>query len=417
MTPILYYNARLLDPGTGRDQPGALVTADGVIQSVTETAPSGDFDTKIDCGGRILCPGFIDMRAHAVQVDAALAGGITTVILQADQKTLIDNDAAVERIRARARALGTINVYPMGAATKGMHGDQMVEVGLMQSSGAIAFGDTRKSIVSNRVMRRLLDYTQQFDALVCDVPQDADLAGDGLVHEGEIATRLGLPPIPVAAELIALERGIRLVELTGGRLHFPLISSAQGVDIVRAAKARGLAVSAGISPPYLHLNDNALEGYRTFAKLSPPLRSEEDRLALIEGLADGTIDVIVSDHDPQSSDGKRQPFDQAATGLLGFESLLALCINLVQAGHISLERVIDALTAQPAKLLGLKSGTLTEGSPADLVVFDPNKPWRLDRMDLRTTQDNVAFDLLPVQGKVWKTIVDGHIVFEEAQYA
>ncbi len=406
-----YTNARLIDPATGLDTKGSLIVKDGKIAEFGPTVTVKGDATVTDCKGRVLCPGFIDMRAHSVDADAALAGGITTVILQPDQTTLIDSDPVVERIRRRAEDTHTVNVYPMGAATRGMEGMELAEIGQMKASGAVAFTDCRKPVSSSQVMRRLMEYASYFGAVIVQFPQDEGLANGGIAHEGEIATRLGFAGIPAMAEVIQIERDARLSEMTGTPIHFALISSREGVEAIRAAKARGVKVTCSTAPHYLHLNDNAMEGYRTFAKVSPPLRSEEDRLALIEGIADGTIDTVVSDHDPKSEDVKRLPFGQAAAGIVGFETLLALSLGPVHAGKIDLITMLKALTATPAELLGVPGGKLEAGAPADLVIFDPDKPWRIDREAFRASAKNTPFDTLPVQGQVWQTIVGGKTLF------
>ncbi|TNE60732.1 MAG: dihydroorotase [Alphaproteobacteria bacterium] len=403
----LYVNARLIDPATGMDEKGCLLTEGGVITAIGASLDAPEGAELVDCKGRVLAPGFIDMRAHRVDSASAAAGGITTVILQPDQTTVIDTDAVVERIRRRSDDTDTVRVYPMGAATRGMEGRQLAEIGQMQESGAVGFTDCRHAVSDSRVMRRLMEYATYFDALIVQFAEDRSLADGGEANEGEVATRLGLAGIPAAAEAIQIERDVRLAELTGARLHFALISSREGVEAIRAAKKRGVKISCSTAPHYLHLNDNALEGYRTFARLSPPLRTEEDRLALIAAVADGTIDTLVSDHDPRSEDVKRLPFGQAAPGIVGFETLLGLALAPMHAGKMDLMTVLKALTATPAKLLGLETGRLAAGAPADLVVFDPGKPWRIDREQFLSSARNTPFDTLPVQGKVWRTVVGG----------
>ncbi len=409
-----YTNARIIDPATNHDAIGTLVVSGNLIEGYGADIDTSDVSETIDCGGKILCPGFIDMRAHAVDAASALAGGITTIILQPDQTTTIDTDAVVERIRHRSVDSQIVSVYPMGTATQGMKGRQIAEIGQMQQSGAVGFTDCNHAVADAQVMRRLLEYANHFEALIVQYAENAELGVDAIAHEGEIATRLGLASVPSAAEAMQIDRDARLAELTGARLHFALISSKDGVEAIRAAKARGIRVTCSTAPHYLHLNDNAIEGYRTFAKVRPPLRSEEDRLALIEAVADGTIDTLVSDHSPKSADVKRLPFAQAASGIVGFETMLALSLAPVHAGKISLMTMLRALTTNPAQLLGLPTGTLAAGSFADFVVFDPNKPWRIDADALISSAKNTPFDTLPVQGQVWRTIADGVSVYEKA---
>jgi len=409
-----YTNARIIDPAANHDTIGTLIVSGNLIEGYGADIDTSDVSETINCGGKILCPGFIDMRAHAVDAESALAGGITTIILQPDQTTTIETDAVVERIRHRSVDSQIVSVYPMGTATQGMKGQQIAEIGQMQQSGAVGFTDCNHAVADAQVMRRLLEYANHFDALIVQYAENAELGADAVAHEGEIATRLGLASVPSAAEAMQIDRDARLAELTGARLHFALISSKDGIDAVRAAKARGAKVTCSTAPHYLHLNDNAVEGYRTFAKVRPPLRSEEDRLALIEAVADGTIDTLVSDHSPKSVDVKRLPFAQAASGIVGFETLLALSLAPVHAGKISLMTMLKALTVNPAKLLGLPTGTLAPGSFADFVVFDPNKPWRIDADAFISSAKNTPFDTLPVQGQVLRTVADGVSVYERA---
>lgn len=409
---MAFTNARLMDPATGMDELGTLVIDGNIIEDAGANATAAGVAETVDCGGRVLCPGFIDMRAHAVDSQSALAGGITTIILQPNQTSVIDNDATVERIRHRSIDSQIVSVYPMGAATQGMRGEQIAEIGQMQQSGAVAFTDCTKAVANAQVMRRLLEYAKHFDALVVQYAENPELAEGAIAHEGEIATRLGLVGSPDAAEAIQIDQDVSLAKLTDARLHFAIVSSKQGVEAVRRAKAAGVKVSCSTAPHYLHLNDNALEGYRTFAKVQPPLRSEEDRVALIEGLADGTIDTLVSDHMPKSQDVKRLPFAQAAAGVVGFETMLALALAPVHRGQVELMTLLKSLSTRPAELLGLPTGTLKPGSFADFAIFDPNKPWRIEADKLLSNAKNTPFDTLPVQGQVWKTVADGMVVFE-----
>jgi len=407
----LYTNARLIDPATGMDQLGdILIEHDKIAEIGTIKDNTGLIET-VDCGGRILAPGLIDMRTHDVDSKSASAGGITTIILQPDQKTIIDSEDEVERICDRASRKSSVNVRPMGAATKGMKGTELAEMGSMLAAGAVAVSDCRASITNARVMRRMMEYATHFDGLIVNFAEDPALAEGGFAHEGATATKLGLAGIPVEAEVTMIERDALLSRMTGARVHIALVSSAAGIDAVRRAKAAGTKITCSVAPHYLHLNDNALEGYRTFAKVSPPLRGEEDRLALITGIADGTVDCIVSDHDPRSEDVKRLPLAQADAGIVGFETLLALSLSHVHAESFDLMTALKAMTTTPANLLGLKAGRLAKGAPADLVIFDLGKPWVITDTKLKSSEKNTPFDTLPVQGKVWQTIVGGAVVF------
>ena len=410
-TVTLYKNARLIDPATNLDRKGELLVIDGIIAEIGKDIDAPKGTQVIDCRGRILAPGLIDMRAHDMDANSAAAGGITTLILQPDQKTIIDSEDEVERICDRASRKACVNVHPMGAATKGMRGTEISEMGSMLAAGAVAVSDCRSSITNARVMRRMMEYSTHFDGLIVNFAEDPALAENGFAHEGATATKLGLAGIPVEAEVTMIERDALLSRMTGARVHIALVSSAAGIDAVRRAKAAGTKMTCSVAPHYLHLNDNALEGYRTFAKVSPPLRDEEDRLALIAGIADGTVDCIVSDHDPRPQDVKRLPLAQADAGIVGYETLLTLTLSHVHAERFDLMTALKAMTATPAQLLGLKAGRLKKGRAADLVIFDPSKPWVIAESALKSTEKNTPFDTLPVQGKVWRTIVGGTDVF------
>ena len=416
---VAYVNARLLDPAAGLDQKGGLVTDGetiaGIGKEITEKkAPKGA--NIIDCGGKCLAPGLVDMRIElgdlAATVEAAVSGGVTSAVCLPNTNPVIDDMSVVEFVARRARKLGLAKIYPYGAVTKGLEGTELAELGLLAESGARAFTDGTKAVADAQVMRRAMSYAATFDLLVVQHPEEPSLAADGVMNAGETATRLGLFGIPGEAEVIMIERDLRLAELTGGRLHIAHVSAAESVDVIRQAKARGLGVTCDTAPPYFALNETAVGDYRTFAKLSPPLRTEEDRQAVVEGLKDGTIDAIASDHTPRDEESKRLPFAQAAPGGLGLNTLLAVSLELHHNGHMGLLDVLRLLTSAPADLMGLKAGRLEKGAPADLVVFDPDEGWKVDADDLPGKAQNSPFDGRPVQGRVLRTVIDGRPVFE-----
>jgi len=417
-----YVNARLIDPASGLDAPGGLLSEDGLIADFgsglfADGAPENA--ETIDCRGRVLAPGLVDMRVrlrdpgheHREATVSAAAGGITTIIVLPDTDPVIDSVALVEFIGRRAGEAGLINIYPMAALTQGLEGKEITEMGLMSEAGAVAFGDGISSIDDSLVMRRALSYASSFGLLIVQRPEDNSLASDGVMNEGEIATRLGLAGIPNAAETICLERDIRLLELTGGRYHASLLSTADSVDVVRRAKARGLNVTCDTAPPYFALNEIAVGDYRTFARLSPPLRCEEDRRAVVEGIEDGTIDAIVSDHAPHHQDSKRQPFAQAESGAVGLETLLAVALDLTRESSLSLSGMLGKVTCVPADILGLNTGRLRKGAAADLVIFDADAPWKIDADRLLSKSKNTPFDGKLAQGRVVRSVISGHTVF------
>ena len=410
MTARFLTNVRLIDPASGLDAPGHLLIEDGRIAAFGADVSCPNGIEPEDCGGRVLMPGLIDMRSFAPDRKAAAAGGITTTVLQPNRTPPIDNDAMI--IRAAANGGGNVRVRVMGAATRALAGEAMAEIGLMAEAGAVAFTDGRTAVADSELMRRILEYAGMFGGLIVQHAEDPSLANGGVMHEGEIATRLGLPAIPDTAEAIILERDRHLVALTGGRYHAAQVSSARGLDVVRRAKADGLAVSCGVSPHHLTLNETAIGDYRTFAKTSPPLRSEDDRRALVAGLADGTIDVICSSHDPQDEDAKRLPFLQAADGVLGYQTMLPLALALYHKGEAELMTVLKAMTSRPAELLGLGAGRLTADAPADLILVNLDAPWQVDPDALLSPTRNTPFEGMPVQGRVEETLVAGRTVFK-----
>jgi dihydroorotase len=323
----------------------------------------------------------------------------------------VDDVSVVEFLARRAREVKLAKIHTYAAATKAIAGRDLTEMGLLSANGALGFTDGVRAVADALVMRRVLAYARTFDLLVLQHPEEPSLASAGEVSEGEVATRLGLPAITPVAEVIMIERDLRLVEITGARYHVAHVSTAAGVEAVRRAKAQGLPVTCDTAPPYFVLNETAIGDYRTFAKLSPPLRSEWDRRAVVEGLRDGTIDAIASDHAPWDQDSKRLPFSSAAYGIVGLETLLPLSLELYHNGHLGLLELIRRVTVNPARILRLPVGQLAPGAPADLVLFDPDLPRRISTDDFRSKSKNAPFDGRPVKGRVRRTIVDGRTIF------
>ncbi|MGD9502114.1 MAG: dihydroorotase [Methyloceanibacter sp.] len=424
-------NARLIDPASRLDQPGGLLIRDGLIADFgpyIDAGAAGDAEI-VDCAGLILAPGLVDMMVFAGEPGhehretlatasrAASAGGVTTIACMPNTDPVIDDVALVDFILRRARDTALVHVHPMAAMTKGLLGEEMTEIGLLSEAGAVAFSNGKTSIVNAKVMRNVLAYAKDFGALIVHHLEDPWLAKDGVMNEGEVATRLGLRGIPAAAETIMLERDIRLVELTGGRYHAAQISCRASLDVIRAAKLMGLPVTCGVSINHLALNENDIGSYRTFFKMKPPLRSEDDRRAMVEGVANGDIDVIVSAHDPRGAEGKRRPFAEAADGAVGLETLLGASLGLYHDGHVDLPQLFATLAANPARLLGLGSGRLARGAPADLVLVDLDRPWTVEPERLRSKSKNTPFDGAQLQGRAMLTVVAGRIAFNYADGA
>lgn len=425
MTPLLLANAHLIDPATGREGRGSVLVRDGRIGDVAwgggETGTPEGVE-RVDCDGLILAPGLVDMRAfvgepgaeHRETIrsasEAAAAGGVTTLVSMPDTNPIVDDPAIVDFLLRRARDTSLVNIHPAAAITKGLAGGEMTELGLLREAGAVAFTDGAAAIASAGIMRRALTYARDVGALLMPHLGEQSLVGTGVMNEGELASRLGLPGIPREAETVMLERDLRLLRLTGARYHAAMISCADSVEIVRRAKQDGLAVTCGVSINNLTLNENDVGDYRTFCRLSPPLRAEADRLAVAQGLADGVIDAIVSDHNPQDVETKRLPFAEAANGAVGLETLLPAALRLVQSGTLGLPGLLAALSSRPAAILGLGGGRLATGAPADLVLFDPDEPFVLDARALRSRSKNTPFDEARMTGRVRRTIVAGRIV-------
>jgi len=425
---ITFLNARLIDPASGKDEPGGLLVRDGIIADMgphlRRNAPEGT--QVIDCRGHVLCPGLVDMQVFTGEPgqehretlktasQAAAAGGVTTIVVMPDTEPVIDQVALVDFIQRRARDNAAVNVHVMAAMTRGLKGQEITEIGLLKRAGAVAFTNGKNSIAAARVMRNALLYSKDFGALIVHHTEDPTLTEGTVMNSGEVATRLGLRGVHKAAETIVVERDLRLVEITGGRYHASSLTCAESLAAVRAAKARGLDVTCGVSVNHLTLNENDIGPYRTFFRLRPPLRSEADRMAMVRGIASGDIDVIVSAHDPQDADQKRHPFAEAADGAIGLETLLAAALRLHHSGDVGLVPLLRAMTSNPAKLLGLPGGHLEKGAPADLILVDLGLPWVVDKNTIRARSKNSPFDESKMMGRVLTTMVAGRVVYEYA---
>jgi dihydroorotase len=430
---VAYVNARIVDPAAGRDYApspkGGLLTAGASIADVgpalfADGVPTDT--TVVDCRGAVLAPGLVDIRVDLCEPGAefkddiasgsasAAAGGVTSVVTLPNTDPVVDDAAVVEFIARRAREVKMVKVYASAAITRGCNSDELSEMGLLRAAGVVAFTNGTRTLANAKTMQRALRYASTFGALIVQHPEEPALASGGVMQTSELATRLGLPGIPREAEAIQLDRDLALVEMTNGKFHAAHISTAPGIERIRRAKAAGLDVTCDTAPPYFALNLLAVGDYRTFAKLSPPLRSEEDRQAVVAGLADGTIDIIASDHAPQNQDLKRLPFEQAEFGAVGLETLLPLTLELVHNGNLALVDALACVTSKPAARLGLPGGTLRVGAPADLVVFDPERPGRIEADAFRSKSKNSPFNGRLIQGAVLRTVVDGRTVFAAA---
>ncbi len=425
--PLAFLNARLVDPAGGYDGPGALLTADGAI---AETAPkptleglSADFE-RVECAGAMLSPGLVDIRVKTGEpgaetketlksaARAAVAGGVTSIVVQPDTEPAVDEPSVVDFILRRARDLGLAKVYPAGAATKGLAGAEMAEIGLMREAGCLYVTDVDRPIVNSQVMRRTMTYARGFGVPIAHRPADPSLAPLAAAHESELAGRIGLIAGPAIGERIMLERDLALAELTGAALIVDQLSTADSLESLARAKAKGLDVRATVSINHLSFNEIDIGDYRTFYKLIPPLRGEDDRQALIEALASGLIDVVVSAHAPAPAEDKRLPFDEATPGAVGLETLLPALLTLHHDRRAPLIDLIAAVTLKPAQLLGLDAGRLAKGAPADLVLCDIGAPVKIDADKLISKSKNSPFDGRSLQGRALLTVVNGRIVHD-----
>lgn len=404
MSKIAIINGKLADPAGDTLTPGTvLIEGDRIVATGDVAVP--DDAQRVDAQGLVVAPGLIDLGVFATDKPAFHFGGITRAALMPDQRAPLDD---VGLIRQATRAgKPDFWVHPIAAATRGLQGREMAEMGLMQMAGAKAVGTGRQWIADSGVMLRVLSYASGLGLTVIAHAEDGGLTAKAVATSGETATRLGLPHAPACAEALAIARDIMLVRETGAAIHFRLVTTRAGLSLVRAAKAEGLKVTCGISPAYLFLNDQAATDFRTFARLSPPLRDERDRQASLAAVADGTVDVITSSHDPRGPEDKRLPFADASPGMAGAETLLALSLNLVREGHVSMGRLMTLLSANPARILGVDAGSFASGSAADLIFVDPDAPWIVDSAKMAASAGNTPFDRVPVQGRARRVMKGG----------
>ena len=425
--PILLTDARIIDPSRNLDFSGDLLIAEGMIREAKRgigAAGVPEGTEIVDCHDKVVAPGLIDLRAFvgepgaeyretlASASQAAAAGGVTTIVCQPETNPVIDEPAMVDFLLRRARDTAIVHVHPMAALTKGLKGVEMTEIGLLKAAGAVAFTDGAKSVTNAQVMRRALTYARDFDAIIVHHTEDPNLTGEGVMNEGEFAARLGLSGAPKAAEVVMLERDVRLAALSGGRYHAASITCAESLEVLRRAKDNNPNITASVSINHLTLNEIDVGSYRTFCKLAPPLRAEVDRVAMVEAVATGLVDAVMSDHDPQDVENKRLPFAEATPGAIGIETMLVAGLRLVHNGEIALANLLKAMSTRPAELLGLPGGTLRPGSVADVIVIDLDVPWVLDRAQLKSKCKNTPFDEARLQGRVVRTIVSGRTAYE-----
>lgn len=422
-----FINARLYDPETGLDEQGALLVEDGRIADFgpalfSDGVPEGI--EVVDCEGHLLCPGLLDIQVHFREPGfeykeiietgskSAAAGGVTTAVCMANTKPVIDNASVVEFIRKRAREDAYVNVLPYGSITKGLEGRELSEMGLMAEAGAIGFSDDGLPVMNSLVMRRAMEYASNLDVVISQHCEDCNLSNGGCINEGPVSVRLGVVGIPNASEAIIVERDLLLLELTGGHYHVLHISTHQAIDAVRRAKAKGLNVTCEAAPHHFILTDEAVEDYRTFAKMNPPLRAEQDRLAVIEGLKDGTIDAIATDHAPHDQDSKRLPLSDAAFGIVGLETMLPLSLELVHKYDMSLREVLARMTYKAADIIHRPElGRLIKGAPADLALIDLGHNWAIAIDEFHSKSKNSPFDEYTVKGRAVRTVVGGETVY------
>ncbi len=421
----LISNGRIVDPAAGRDEVADLLLDGGVVAGVGKGLEAPKGCKKVDAAGLLVMPGFIDMHCHlrepgfeyketvASGCAAAVKGGITSVMCMANTDPVNDCASVTSYILEKARMAGLARVYPVGSVTRGMAGESLSEMGELADSGCVAVSDDGRPVANGEIMRRAIQYAETFGLFVIDHAEDLNLAGDGVMHEGYVSTMLGLEGIPSAAAVSEMARNIAIIREFGGRIHIAHVSSRGAVDLIRHARAEGLQVTAETCPHYFTLTHEAVIGYDTSAKVKPPIRTTDDREAVIEGLADGTIEVIATDHAPHHRDEKNVEFDLAAFGISGFETALALTLGLVESGSISLMDAVAKWTANPARVAGLPGGTLAKGSPADVIIVDQSVRWTVEPETFLSKGKNTPVTGMELTGQVVSTFVGGREVYEK----
>lgn len=424
--PILIAGGHVVDPSQGIDGPASLLIRDGKIAALSKGpaatgAPEGA--QTIDAAGLHIVPGLIDARVYTGEPGgehretissasrAAAAGGVTSFIMMPQTDPVIDDVALVDFVWRKGRDKALVNVFPAVAITKGFGGVSLTEFGLLKEAGAVMLTEGRHTIANSLTLRRAMTYARDFGMTIAEETNDPHLSAGGVMNEGALATLLGLPGIPREAETIPLERDLMLAALTGCSYHAALVSTSQSVAAIDASKRSGARVTAGVSINHLCLNETDIGRYRTFFRLTPPLRAEEDRRAVVAAIADGTIDIIVSCHDPQNVDTKRLPFSEAEPGAIGLETLFAAALRLRHSGEVGLSRLVECLSCAPARLFGLPGGSLKPGSPADIAIADLDMPWQLQEKDIVSRSRNTPFEGAKFTGRVLHTLVGGRIVF------
>ncbi len=415
---------RIVDPGSGRDEVADLLLEDGLIKNTGQNLKTGRGVKNVDASGLLVIPGLIDMHCHlrepgfeyketvASGCAAAVKGGITSVMCMANTDPVNDCASVTAHILDKASRAGLARVYPIGAITKGMEGESLAEMGELAQSGCVAVSDDGRPVHSGGIMRRAIEYSAAFGLLVIDHAEDLSIAGEGVMHEGFVSTMLGLEGIPTAAAVSEIARNIALIREFGGRIHIAHVSTRSGADLIRHAKAEGLAVTAETCPHFFTLNHEAVKGFDTNAKVNPPLRTADDVEGIIESLADGTMDVIATDHAPHHRDEKEREFDLAAFGISGFETALALTLGLVQKNRLSLLEGLAKWTVNPARIAGLPGGSLADGSPADVTLIDMDAEWTVDPARFLSKGKNTPFAGMKLKGEVVNTFVGGRMVYD-----
>ncbi len=422
---LLLRGGRVVDPSQDLDASRDVLLVDGEVRELAESIEASPGVEVLDVAGKVITPGLIDIHAHLREpgqeykesvltgTRAAAAGGFTAVVCMANTDPVNDNASVTEHILAQATRHGYARVYPVGAISKGLRGEELAEMGRLAAAGVVAYSDDGRPVESSELMRRALSYARHFGLPLVQHAQDLPLSGEGAMHEGEWSARLGIPGIPAAAEDLMVARDVLLTELAGGRYHLQHLSSAKSLDLVRAAKEQGLAVTCEATPHHLLLTDEEVfrSGISTNTKMNPPLRSERDRQALLEGIADGSIDCVATDHAPHHVDEKRVPFNVAPFGIVGLETAVGLCLDrLVAQGVVDLSRLVDLLSCQPAKIMGLPGGSLRPGAVADVTVLDLDQEWTVDASRFESKSSNTPFDGWSGRGAPLHTIVGGRLI-------